>query len=250
MSKINITIITVTFNAAKYLESTIKSVIEQRDKRIDINLSYIIVDGNSTDNTISIIKEYNHAITQWISEPDTGIYDAMNKGWDLAHKDSYILFLGAGDAIYDLPKTAEYSNNLAIIGTVKMGDDIRFQSAANFKIKLVNTLHHQSLLLHKSLSIEPPFRTNYQLLGDYDFNARLYNQGVKFVFSSSFLSYALPGGTSSVDCSEEQINVISNNFGFFWKMIVTLYHEVMKKFFHIFGINAKQIMGITRQDTK
>lgn len=244
MRKPIITVITVTFNAAKYIESTIKSVREQRDKRTDLNINYIIIDGNSTDNTIGIIKEHNCDLTKWISESDTGIYDAMNKGWDMANDDSYILFLGAGDIVYNLPKIEEYPNNLAIMGSVKMGNNILFESSANFKIKLINTLHHQALLLHKSLSIEPPFKTKYQLLGDYDFNARLYKQGVKFTFSKSFTSYALPGGTSERDCSEEQIAVVYQNFGWFWKTCVILYHNYLKKIFSVFQINAKQMMGV------
>lgn len=75
-----VSIITVVYNGEKELENTILSVIRQTYD----NLEYIIVDGGSTDNTINIIKKYANKISYWISEPDKGIYDAMNKGIDVA----------------------------------------------------------------------------------------------------------------------------------------------------------------------
>jgi glycosyltransferase involved in cell wall biosynthesis len=74
------------------LEYTIKSVLEQKFK----NYEYIIIDGGSTDGSIDLIKNYENDIHLWISEPDTGIYNAMNKGIDLA-KGKWINFMNAGD---------------------------------------------------------------------------------------------------------------------------------------------------------
>lgn len=71
-----ITVITVVYNGAKTLEQTIQSVINQTHK----NIEYIIVDGGSTDDTLDIIKQYQDQIDLWVSEPDKGLYDAMNKG--------------------------------------------------------------------------------------------------------------------------------------------------------------------------
>ena len=84
-------IITVTYNAAKVLEDTIQSIVTQTYK----NLEYIIVDGGSTDETLDIIHKYQEHITTVISEPDQGLYDAMNKGIKLATGD-YLCFLNAG----------------------------------------------------------------------------------------------------------------------------------------------------------
>jgi glycosyltransferase involved in cell wall biosynthesis len=71
-----ISIITVCFNSADYIKSTIESVLMQNHPDIE----YIIVDGQSTDGTVDIIKSFGDGISKWISEPDFGIYDAMNKG--------------------------------------------------------------------------------------------------------------------------------------------------------------------------
>ena len=88
-----VSIITVVYNGIEFLEETIKSVISQTYP----NIEYIIVDGGSTDGTLDIIKKYEAHITKWISEPDKGIYDAMNKGIDLATGD-WQNFLNAGDS--------------------------------------------------------------------------------------------------------------------------------------------------------
>ena len=78
-----ITIITVTYNCEKYLDQCIQSVLNQSYK----NIEYIIVDGKSKDNTIDIIKKYENQITKWISQPDKGMFDALNKGMKMATGD-------------------------------------------------------------------------------------------------------------------------------------------------------------------
>lgn len=89
-------IITVTYNAGKVLEDTIQSVITQTYK----NVEYIIVDGKSTDSTMDIVNRYQEHIHTIVSEPDKGLYDAMNKGIDLATGD-YLCFLNAGDELHE-----------------------------------------------------------------------------------------------------------------------------------------------------
>ena len=89
-----ISIITVVKNNEKYLEQTIKSVLSQEYK----NFEYIIIDGGSTDNTISIIKKFSNEIDYWLSENDHGIYDAFNKGMQLA-KGDFIGMVNSDDTL-------------------------------------------------------------------------------------------------------------------------------------------------------
>jgi glycosyltransferase involved in cell wall biosynthesis len=89
---IKITIITSTFNADKYLEESINSIIPQLRKDDE----YIIIDALSSDSTIDIINKYSASITYWISEKDVGIYDAWNKGLKVATGD-WIMFIGSDD---------------------------------------------------------------------------------------------------------------------------------------------------------
>ncbi|GAB3762850.1 glycosyltransferase family 2 protein [Spirosoma pomorum] len=91
-----VSIITITYNAERFLERTIESVLRQTAT----DYEYIIVDGGSTDGTLAIVRRYESRVTRWISEPDKGLYDAMNKGLHLATGD-YVWFMNAGDEIYD-----------------------------------------------------------------------------------------------------------------------------------------------------
>lgn len=92
--RILVSIITVTCDSRTFLEETIKSVSEQTYPRIE----YIVIDGASTDGTVDIIKANSRYIAKWISEPDTGIADAFNKGFSLSTGD-YILFLNSDDRL-------------------------------------------------------------------------------------------------------------------------------------------------------
>ncbi len=91
-----ISIITVVYNGEKFLEKTIQSVINQTYK----NIEYIIIDGGSTDGTVDIIKKYEKYISHWVSERDEGIYDAMNKGMEVASGD-FATFMNGGDSFYE-----------------------------------------------------------------------------------------------------------------------------------------------------
>jgi Glycosyl transferase family 2 len=99
-----LSIITVVYNGEKYLEQTIQSVINQSYEYLE----YIIIDGGSTDRTLEIIAKYNDYIDYWISEPDKGIYNAMNKGTKLA-TGSHILHLNADDLLFQ-PQGLEFLN--------------------------------------------------------------------------------------------------------------------------------------------
>ncbi len=215
-----VTVITVVYNGEQHLEETVLSVFNQTYD----NVEYIIIDGGSTDKTLEIIKKYSDEIDYWVSEPDKGIYDAMNKGWSIANQNSHIFFLGAGDLILSLPKIYELSSNKAIFGKVKMGDDNFFHSTDDWRLKLGNTLHHQALLIHKSLSIIVPFNIHYKIYADYDFNARLYKNGVNFFFSDSLIGYALPNGVSSKLAIKECLEIVKQNFGTHWKILALIYY--------------------------
>ena len=91
-----ISVVTICLNSENSIEQTIKSVVDQTYSNID----YIMVDGGSTDGTLSIIQKYSHRISKLISEPDSGIYNAMNKGVNIATGD-YILFLNSDDYLLD-----------------------------------------------------------------------------------------------------------------------------------------------------
>ena len=87
-----ISVVTVVYNGGTVLEATIRSVLEQEYPAIE----YIIVDGGSSDNTKVVLQKYSDRITQWVSEPDNGIYDAMNKAVRMVSGE-WVIFMNAGD---------------------------------------------------------------------------------------------------------------------------------------------------------
>lgn len=91
-----VSIITITYNAGRFLERTIQSILAQQAT----DYEYLIIDGASKDDTLDIIKRYENQITNWISEPDRGLYDAMNKGLHQA-TGQYVWFMNAGDELHD-----------------------------------------------------------------------------------------------------------------------------------------------------
>ncbi|MBO0930723.1 glycosyltransferase family 2 protein [Fibrella aquatilis] len=95
-----ISIITITYNAERFLERTIDSIMGQEGCVLGADYEYIIVDGASKDGTLNIIRQHEKQLTRWVSEPDRGLYDAMNKGLHLATGD-YVWFMNAGDEIHD-----------------------------------------------------------------------------------------------------------------------------------------------------
>jgi len=194
-----ITVITVVYNGAKYLEETILSVINQTYP----NVEYIIIDGGSTDGTPDIIKKYEDYIDYWVSEKDKGIYDAMNKGIDLANGE-WINFMNAGDG---------FSNYSTIINTylnINMNFDVIYSDVeidfGKFtvvkkpltleRMDLGMTFHHQSCFVKTNLMKQYKFDTTYKLAADYNFLYTLYQSGNVFYYFNKPISKVIPDGDS------------------------------------------------------
>lgn len=226
--KVKISLVTVVKNGASHLEETILSVIE---KKSFAEIDYIIIDGGSTDGTTDIIRKYADQLSYWVSEPDNGIYDAMNKGWSAAVNDSFIMFLGAGDRIISLPDSmSRYHQNDVVYGSVRMGKNKVFKARADFHLKLYNSLHHQALLVNKALHPAPPFNCRFRVYADFDFNQRLKKSGSNFVYSPDLIGYARPGGVSDRKCFTESLRIVLVNFGFFWAVLALSSYYAMKLF--------------------
>jgi glycosyltransferase involved in cell wall biosynthesis len=95
-----VSIITITYNAARYLDRTIQSIIGQDGCTLGVDYEYLIIDGASRDGTLDLIRRHSTYLTQWLSEPDAGLYDAMNKGQRLATGE-FVWFMNAGDELHD-----------------------------------------------------------------------------------------------------------------------------------------------------
>jgi glycosyltransferase involved in cell wall biosynthesis len=170
-----ISIITVVFNGREHLEQTIQSVLKQSYD----NVEYIIIDGGSTDGTTAVIKKYEHAIDYWVSEPDGGIYDAMNKGIDVASGE-WLYFLGAGDAFYDLHVLKSIFGSSKGLGSVVIlfGDIIYdegglFKSRYDTSLCYRNTIHHQGAFYQRRLFDEFRYQKDCLVSADYELNLKL-----------------------------------------------------------------------------
>lgn len=192
------------------------NVLEQKKHR---DLEYVVIDGGSADGSIDIIRRHADRLRYWVSEPDAGIYHAMNKGWEAADDDSFVLFLGAGDRIVSLPGDEEFKNADVIYGKVLMGEEAVFTPRCDLHLKLYNTMHHQALLVQKALHPAPPFDVAFPVYADFDVNQRLWKGGARFLYSSGFLCYARPGGVSDRQPYGESLRVIAKNFGPLWVVV-------------------------------
>lgn len=197
-----ISIVTVSYNAVTTIEQTIQAVINQTYK----NIEYIIIDGGSTDGTLDIIKKYKDKISYWVSEPDKGIYDAMNKGIKVATGE-WINFMNAGDSFYD-NKTLErtfnqyYTDNTKVIYGDMIENNggksrlIRAKSLSVFTSDL--PFCHQSSFLKNGSGY---YDTDLRIAADYKLFRIIYSEfGEKaFAYVSFPISIFEASGISSLN---------------------------------------------------
>ena len=191
-----VSIITVTYNAEPLLQRTLQSVLAQRyaDKEI------VVVDGQSSDGTVAVIKRHA-AIQSWVSEPDKGIYDAMNKGVRMATGD-WILFMNAGDTfasddvlqcLFDAVDPAQAD---VIYGDVVKGGVVK---AAPRQYRLYHRMLfcHQSVLTRRSCLLDTPFDIRHRLSADFKFFLLQYQQGARFQYVPLPVAVFDTGGVSN-----------------------------------------------------
>ena len=210
-----VTVITVVFNGEKCLEETILSIINQTYD----NVEYIIIDGGSTDGTLDIIRQYEHAIDYWVSEKDGGIYDAMNKSIDLI-TGSWANFMNAGDYFYnneiikqildagvgnyDLiygPHYSCYRDGLMILRQPK-------DTKIFWKGMIAS---HQSFFVKKYLLQQHKFDIKYKLVADFEMLYFNYINGRSFYKYQQVISCTSSGGIADIN----RYNVIFN----YWSVV-------------------------------
>ena len=177
MNQIPVTIITVCRNHAQLLERTIQSVESQtwQDKE------YLVIDGASTDETMEVIQRHQASITRWVSEPDQGIYDAMNKGVRMAQGE-WVIFMNAGDTfasddtlrgVFGSPQDAD-----VIYGDVIKGGHVKKAEAPHNAHRMF--FCHQSAFVRTSCLRAFPFDTTHRMSADFKQIKQLYLSGKTF----------------------------------------------------------------------
>jgi len=176
-----VSIITVVLNGAETLERTLRSVFEQGFEDLD----YVVIDGGSTDGSVDIIRRYESRIGYWCSEPDSGLYDAMNKGVRAA-RGKWILFLGADDEL--VAGLADIAPLLTDEQTVYYGDvymprqRLTYDGAFSaYKIMFKN-ICQQAIFYPRRVFESHSFDTRYRLWADHALNMACYGDK-RFRFS-------------------------------------------------------------------
>lgn len=202
-----ISIITVCYNSASTLETTILSVAGQTYN----NIEYIIVDGNSDDDTLEIVSKYENKIDKFISEPDFGLYDAMNKGIKMATGD-LIGILNSDDTFFsntvvqEIVEFHQLNNIEASVGNIVQrksnGKVVRFYSSKNWKpinLKSGKMPPHPSLFIKKELyEVLGSYHLDFKIAADYELIVRFFlKSNVKWKFSGITTTSMLIGGLSS-----------------------------------------------------
>jgi glycosyltransferase involved in cell wall biosynthesis len=215
-----ISVITVVYNGEAHLEQTIQSVLSQSWS----NIEYVIVDGGSTDGTLDIIRKYDDRIAHWVSEPDKGIYDAMNKGVSLA-SGNLIAFLNSGDWYNPgvLEKVAEeylrkINGDMVIAGkwTLIFEDlDLEVHVSPSLKFSLGIPISHPAMFVPKNVYEKfGKFDLQYRYGADFDMLVRLYLRGVKFHFIDTIiLNYRTQGASEKYyyDTGKDHSLIIRRN---------------------------------------
>ena len=208
MNKIHFSVITVVRNDLQGLKKTRASLEKQKYK----NWTHIIIDGHSIDGTRNYLKTLNLKKTIFLSEPDSGIYDAMNKGWGMADSESYSYFLNARDVFVDNDSLIYAANALECADRPNWGCTTHEEIEANgegWVCKLVspptiqNQLYafgyrsHQAVLMKTSFIEElGGFNELYRIAADWDLIARALNHSQPTTWEHSLGRFEL-GGTSS-----------------------------------------------------
>ncbi len=195
-----VTIITVVLNGEKYLEQTFNSVFNQSYS----NIEYIVIDGGSKDNTIDIIEKYTTQIDFWQSEPDKGLYFAMNKGIGLA-KGELIGILNADDYYTEDAVKLVVEAYLKTNADVFHGDMLLLTGNESVKMKPdFNKMMQQPSVFHPTCFVKKvvydkicSFDTKYKISADYDFLLRCIKHNYIFDYIPELLCHFRPGGMSA-----------------------------------------------------
>lgn len=218
-----ISVITVVFNDEKHIARTIESVLSQSYKPIE----HIIVDGKSTDGTLRIIESFQ-GVSKVLSEPDEGLYDAMNKGLKLASGD-YVWFLNAGDEIYETDTVERmvedfkekpdviYGGTMIIDENQKEIGDRRLKPPEQLTWKSFRRgmlVCHQSFIVKRSLA--PDYDLQYRLSADIDWSIRAAKKSEKIHNTHLVLSRFLEGGLTDKNIKaglKERFRIMSRYYG-------------------------------------
>ncbi|GGI28101.1 glycosyltransferase family 2 protein [Pedobacter mendelii] len=218
-----LSVITIVYNNVRDIERTINSVINQTFKDIE----YLVIDGASNDGTLEVVQKYKNQISKIVSEPDKGIYDAMNKGLALA-KGDYILFMNSGDEIYDEHTVEEIFDSSPgadiYYGETEMYNDKweslgrrRHEAPESFDWKSFRygmNVSHQAIYIKRSIIV--PYDIKYKYSSDIDWIIKAAKKSSNIVNVHRYVAKYLVGGMSKKKHHEslkERFQIFTKYYG-------------------------------------
>jgi glycosyltransferase involved in cell wall biosynthesis len=208
-----VSIVVVVYKAVSDLPNVVDSILQHKDEDVEL----IIVDGGSKDGTLEYLQALEDHIDYWISEPDRGIYDAMNKAIAKA-KGTYLLHLNAGDRLLQIPKqellqAKEEGIDIAAFRVSIDGRD-EFRPSSGLSLRFQNTFHHQGTFFRRDTF--PRYNLRYRIFADFDVNQKLAIRGARIkLYGTVIAAHANDGvsnqGSDAVDA--EFFSVIRENYG-------------------------------------
>jgi glycosyltransferase involved in cell wall biosynthesis len=213
-----LSVITVTYQCADLIGPTLESVARQNDHRIE----HLVIDGGSTDGTLNAIAPYREGLACFISEPDRGIFDAMNKGIRKANGD-WILFLNAGDVFHETldlnSLTFDWPADTDFVAFPYIVDGQPDPHSPDLATRYGMPTSHQGMFISTRAARENPLDTRYRVAADYDFYLRRRGLGQgRTVVEQKVLSRVQPGGYSEANLDKmirEYHQIIRTHLG--WK---------------------------------
>lgn len=212
-----ISIITATFNSAKTLEATIQSVLAQQY----LNLEHIIIDGGSTDGTVEIIKKYEQKIAKYVSEKDSGLYDAMNKGIAFSTGEM-VAFLNSDDIYVNNPLqsvAATLSEKPAIdviYANAQVTSDVRPPYIYKSKYPITKNDFWRTPIIHPSMFTKREalervgrFSTDYRIGADFEIILKLYLAKCTFCYHNTVWASMRGGGLSERNWDRGMFEIFS-----------------------------------------
>ena len=163
-----LSIITINFNNRDGLRKTIESVVNQNYQEFE----YIIIDGGSTDDSVEVIKEFAEHIDYWVSEPDKGIYNAMNKGIERVHGE-YCIFMNSGDCFHSNDVIEKFVTNInnedIACGDTYLGETKKAFAEITFETLFNSSICHQSAFIKTKLMKKYMYDESLKIVADRKF---------------------------------------------------------------------------------
>jgi glycosyltransferase involved in cell wall biosynthesis len=211
-----VSVVIVTYNAAATLQACLNSIYNQAYPNIEI----VVIDGKSTDNTVAILEKNSNRIGYWKSEPDSGIYDAMNKATKSV-TGCWVYFLGADDELF--PGFSDLCNNLKDNSAIYYSNvwaegEKRSGELSIYQLAKVG-IYHQAMIYPASVFVKHSFDTKYRISADFAFNLNLYgDKAYHFIYKDHLIANFNHTGVSGTQIDapfeKDKPALILKNFGF------------------------------------